>query len=1049
MKSQGNDGCGKNICFSYAGDIQPFAESLLHDIGRTVSDTTITDYAIDTALSMDCWNVLACQLRQSRALIVLMSPGALQAPLFRRQWLYARQEGLFICPVWDIPRASFENIRVPAWMRSVRMYALPDERDAFFFAASQPPVLSRIPFMAPEPPLDYVKPEPQYEQLITHLLGAGRETPAGIVSDISGALGLGKTSLAAAVCHDDRIIDTFDGGILWLAHQEGKTLENVLERVYATVSGNPSGHRKHKMTAEIPNNTYALLAAGSVLTVMDDGWAEEDVRVMADVHAGLHERHLNNAFLVVAQHAELQASCVKTVYAVSLRGNDNIQVLPLLNSSRDAPKEAKQSLIKKTGYCAGWPLGARLAGAFLNELAGRGVDYADALDTLAQAVERHEIKWNSFDILIAAYSVRGPWDRTRKIDAELVSKCVAMNLELLEPDFRRCCTELGIFPEHADVSFSVVATLWRQSLEEALNNLEHLARLSLLQIDVSRGCFFMHAAIRHSLLALLFNSQEVHLKLLRAWDDMPELSDDYMRQHVMYHLFQAGRRSDVRRLLTDMRWLTAQYEGGDCIALKNSSAYMCSLEPDSMEIVSAQLVDILLQGKGLHVSGAVRWLCSRPGRYYGCTLPLPRENHVVCAVKGGPIEVYDINSQECLTVMKGHTSRATVLRVSSEGAMCVSASCASRRDNSIRVWDTGTGMPLHVFSDGSAPLNSLYVTPAASHVVAAYEDGAVRLWDVKRGTLTGEFSTIQTAHKSVFCSHDAQYAFLMSSASTLDIWNVPSKVKTATICTQDTAWGSYVVSSEDGSFLAVRDGSSFIKIIDMAKGVILRSFPYRTPSDAAFTFTPDSRCLALASGRRKISLWDIESGKTLRMFEGLSDPVIGLSFVSGGRYLLGHSVKRTILWDAVSAEVVFTMQHATEHDGPQAFLITPDMAHVLVDSWAGCLQCIDLKSGCVLRSVERAGTFRKFLTMLDEQHVLLALNRDVVEIWNLNSMESVARVGDYFSGHPHVISSDRRTLAFFDGMSVTFFRFTANDRGVPEPVLPRVKLLDDRTDIDG
>ena len=43
-----------------------------------------------------------------------------------------------------------------------------------------------------------------------------REEPVAITAALKGAGGYGKTTLAQALCHDQRIRDVFDDGILWV-----------------------------------------------------------------------------------------------------------------------------------------------------------------------------------------------------------------------------------------------------------------------------------------------------------------------------------------------------------------------------------------------------------------------------------------------------------------------------------------------------------------------------------------------------------------------------------------------------------------------------------------------------------------------------------------------------------------------------------------------------------------------------------------------------------------------------------------------------------------
>jgi hypothetical protein len=75
---------------------------------------------------------------------------------------------------------------------------------------------TRVPFLAPPLPTSFVPRARETEELIRLLLDPEKRNPVAITTTLRGAGGFGKTTLAAAVCHDDRMIEAFDDGILWV-----------------------------------------------------------------------------------------------------------------------------------------------------------------------------------------------------------------------------------------------------------------------------------------------------------------------------------------------------------------------------------------------------------------------------------------------------------------------------------------------------------------------------------------------------------------------------------------------------------------------------------------------------------------------------------------------------------------------------------------------------------------------------------------------------------------------------------------------------------------
>jgi hypothetical protein len=69
------------------------------------------------------------------------------------------------------------------------------------------------------------------------LLSPDRSQPVAITTALADAGGFGKTTLAAALCHDEDIIDNFDDGILWVNLGQTPNVLGSLLTVYAALTG--------------------------------------------------------------------------------------------------------------------------------------------------------------------------------------------------------------------------------------------------------------------------------------------------------------------------------------------------------------------------------------------------------------------------------------------------------------------------------------------------------------------------------------------------------------------------------------------------------------------------------------------------------------------------------------------------------------------------------------------------------------------------------------------------------------------------------------------
>ena len=71
---------------------------------------------------------------------------------------------------------------------------------------------SDIPYLAPSLPPHHVPREAELAELRALLLGEERQVA---VTALRGMGGVGKTTLAIALCHDRQVIDAFPDGVLW------------------------------------------------------------------------------------------------------------------------------------------------------------------------------------------------------------------------------------------------------------------------------------------------------------------------------------------------------------------------------------------------------------------------------------------------------------------------------------------------------------------------------------------------------------------------------------------------------------------------------------------------------------------------------------------------------------------------------------------------------------------------------------------------------------------------------------------------------------------
>ena len=88
--------------------------------------------------------------------------------------------------------------------------------------------------------------------------------------------GFGKTTLAAALCHDDEVQTAFDDGVLWVTLGENPNLLAILNDLYACID---RGQSPIYETVSGATSAFAeKLVDNDILLVIDDIWDSEHVK---------------------------------------------------------------------------------------------------------------------------------------------------------------------------------------------------------------------------------------------------------------------------------------------------------------------------------------------------------------------------------------------------------------------------------------------------------------------------------------------------------------------------------------------------------------------------------------------------------------------------------------------------------------------------------------------------------------------------------------------------------------------------------------------------
>lgn len=126
----------------------------------------------------DWWLQITEALDQVEFMALVITPNALKSDTVRKEWRYARQQGVCVYPIKGSPDLDFNSL--PRWMRDAHFYDLEREWPKFVNDLNMRCQQKRVPFMVDDLPEGFVERPGEFDRLLKLL---SRRTD----SDHSGA----------------------------------------------------------------------------------------------------------------------------------------------------------------------------------------------------------------------------------------------------------------------------------------------------------------------------------------------------------------------------------------------------------------------------------------------------------------------------------------------------------------------------------------------------------------------------------------------------------------------------------------------------------------------------------------------------------------------------------------------------------------------------------------------------------------------------------------------------------------------------------------------
>jgi WD40 repeat protein len=819
------------------------------------------------------WRQIEQELDRAEFLLLVMTPAAMTSENTRREWRSARQRGVCVYPVMA-SKEQLDFTQLPGWMRKAQFYDPELEWPKLLAHLRRGCRATRVPFMAPALPPNHVARDEENEALVAWLLRPDAAAPVAITTALRGAGGFGKTTLAAAVCHDERVIEAFDDGILWVTLGQTPRLLNELVKVYAALTGERPGFVDDDDAAR---ELAARLAEKNCLIVIDDAWQAAHARRFMLGGPGC-------AHLLTTRLHEV-ASGARTIQVDRMTGDQALRLLASRSGDAQIDPQRGQLLLKRLGY---WPLAIKLAGSTLRLGIERGDSPRAALDYVERALDKHGI---------TAFDKNDPVERS-----DAVADTIRASLDLLAPDERRRCTELAIFPEDQPIPLHAALRLWQCDDFDGDELARRLDGLGLVDYERSRAVLRLHDALREYMGRLLPDAPAVHGRLVDAWGDPHALPDPFAWRWVGWHLRRAGREPQLRQLLQDPRWLQAKLAATGVHALLEDFDRLDAPElatmRDALRLACPALaVDpaqfrAQLHGRMLAVAGApgaafAAWAATRADR------PWLRLLHATLDAPGGMLRM----------TLSGHRKELTSLAADAQLRILLSGSA----DGTLAVWDWDSGRIVSRLPGRRLAVTAVAASDDGRRFLSAGADGWIERWGGEPLALVRKFSDDRRGLRAVALSADARVAVAASRESDVQVWDLATFQLQRRLVGHEESVNAVALSA-DGRVAASASDDGTVRLWDVANGTPLQCLRGHADAVNAVALSADASLVLSGSTDRSIRLWDAASGRCLRTLRGHDAAVMGVALSADGqRAVSGGSDDVAQVWDLSGGALVATL----------------------------------------------------------------------------------------------------------------------------------------------
>lgn len=323
-----------------------------------------------------------------------------------------------------------------------------------------------------------------------------------------------------------------------------------------------------------------------------------------------------------------------------------------------------------------------------------------------------------------------------------------------------------------------------------------------------------------------------------------------------------------------------------------------------------------------------------------------------------------------------------------------------------------------VFTNHTALIGALAVSPDSRYFVTASDDKTAKVWEIPGGTAKATLPGHSGLVGDVAISPDGKYIATVGG-NDIKIWDAGSFNLVTTLYGHgSTVWS--VTFSGDSKYLASGSGDKSIKIWNVTSNFTLEKTLYGHGYTVyKVAFSPDNKYLAsCASGIEQdhsVKIWSVAGWYNVKTLDDHDDSVYSLAFSPDGKYLVSGGWDKAIKVYDVSGGSFSSIKTLTGHGGAVYTLSFSPDGKYLASSGSSGGSSADVLFWSVAGNFNKAGTLaahsetsRGVQFTRDGKYFITSASDKIAKIWSTSGIAggtTVIAAGSVYKGNVNVTLS--------------------------------------------